>query len=174
METKIEKVLTSFIAGLSLRRSTEEVTKEAIEKLKQLYIETQNCALEYDNDKMCGTIAKEYGQAVGEVGCPHCGVGHHGAIGRICNWCDADMFSKDSRSLYRIFYDQAESRPPQIRLGQSIYNFAYSMFPIETSQLNATEVDCFHRDDKINDFIENLIFLINHSNIQDGKSNVKS
>ena len=64
------------------------------------YIEAQlnihvvsKCALEYDNGKNAGEIAKEYNVAVGEIGCKTCGTVIHGAItSSYCDWCGNNYF----------------------------------------------------------------------------------
>jgi len=49
--------------------------------------------LKYKDNKTAGQLAVEYGVAVGELGCPHCGIIVHGAIySPICALCNKDMF----------------------------------------------------------------------------------
>jgi len=45
--------------------------------------------------KLAGTIAKEAGFPVGEIGCPHCGITFSGAIwSPDCPLCGKNMFLK--------------------------------------------------------------------------------
>ena len=45
----------------------------------------------------------------------------------------------------------------EIRYGQAIFNVAYAMFPRATNKLRNTEYDCYYHDDRINDFLTQLI-----------------
>lgn len=42
---------------------------------------------------------------------------------------------------------------PSWRLGQAVFNLLYDLDPATAHKLTGTEVDCFHNDDKIDDFI---------------------
>lgn len=45
----------------------------------------------------------------------------------------------------------------EIRYGQAIFIAALVMFPYATSKLRNTEYDCYYHDDKVNDFLTQLI-----------------
>lgn len=45
----------------------------------------------------------------------------------------------------------------EIRYGQAIFNAAYAMFPCTTNKLRNTEYDCYYHDNRVNDFLTQLI-----------------
>ena len=45
----------------------------------------------------------------------------------------------------------------EIRYGQAIFNAAYAMFPYATNKLRNTKYDCYYHDDRVNDFLTQLI-----------------
>lgn len=45
----------------------------------------------------------------------------------------------------------------EIRYGQAIFNAAFAMFPDATNKLRNTECDCYYHDDRVNDFLTQLI-----------------
>lgn len=45
----------------------------------------------------------------------------------------------------------------EIRYGQAIFNAAFTMFPHATNKLRDTEYDCYYHDDRVNDFLTQLI-----------------
>lgn len=45
----------------------------------------------------------------------------------------------------------------EIRYGQAIFNAAYAMFPCATNKLRNTEYDCYYQDNRVNDFLTQLI-----------------
>lgn len=45
----------------------------------------------------------------------------------------------------------------EIRYGQAIFNAAYEMYPESTNRLRNTKYDCFYNDDRVNDFLTELI-----------------
>lgn len=45
----------------------------------------------------------------------------------------------------------------EIRYGQAIFNAAFAMFPCATNKLRNTEYDCYYHDDRVNDFLTQLI-----------------
>lgn len=45
----------------------------------------------------------------------------------------------------------------EIRYGQAIFNAAYAMFPYATNKLRNTEYDCYYHNDRVNDFLTQLI-----------------
>ena len=49
-----------------------------------------------------------------------------------------------------------QNKPKEWRLGQAYFNYAYKMFPKETDKLRGTDKDCFHRDELIPVFLEEL------------------
>lgn len=45
----------------------------------------------------------------------------------------------------------------EIRYGQAIFNAAFTMFPRATNKLRNTKYDCYYYDDRVNDFLTQLI-----------------
>ena len=45
----------------------------------------------------------------------------------------------------------------EIRYGQAIFNAALTMFPYSTNKLRNTQYDCYYHDERINDFLTQLI-----------------
>lgn len=45
----------------------------------------------------------------------------------------------------------------EIRYGQAIFNAAFAMFPRATNKLRNTKYDCYYDDNKVNDFLTQLI-----------------
>ena len=45
----------------------------------------------------------------------------------------------------------------EIRYGQAIFNAAYAMFPCATNKLRNTKYDCYYHDNRVNDFLTQLI-----------------
>lgn len=45
----------------------------------------------------------------------------------------------------------------EIRYGQAIFNAAFTMFPRATNKLRNTKYDCYYHDDRVNDFLTQLI-----------------
>lgn len=45
----------------------------------------------------------------------------------------------------------------EIRYGQAIFNAAYAMFPCATNKLRNTAYDCYYQDNRVNDFLTQLI-----------------
>jgi len=49
----------------------------------------------------------------------------------------------------------------ELRIGQSIYNASYQLYPsIVEEFLTANEYDCFHRDQRVELFLEKLCKLV--------------
>ena len=44
-----------------------------------------------------------------------------------------------------------------IRYGQAIFNAAFEMFPNATNQLRNTKYDCYYHDDRVIEFLNQLI-----------------
>ena len=44
--------------------------------------------------------------------------------------------------------------PKEWRLGQAVFNMLYIVFPREVNKLRGTDADCFHKNDKIEIFID--------------------
>jgi len=162
MEEKIKKIISKYyILFTESGLRTKSAEDALLRQLKQLYIDNQGLQHTYENDnEHCGDIAKELGYPIGEVGCPHCGVGHMGKIHRICNWCEADMFSSNPKSVILIIEDLVKERPKEWRKGQAYFNFAHSMFPEEADKIRGTEADCFYDDTKIVQFKDTLFYLL--------------
>ena len=47
-----------------------------------------------------------------------------------------------------------------LRVGQSIYNCAYSIFPDVVDEIHGTENDCFYHDERIEDFLKEVCRLV--------------
>lgn len=47
-----------------------------------------------------------------------------------------------------------KTKPADMRLGQAIFNTCTNYFPKRTEEARGTNIDPFHRDDKINDFLD--------------------
>lgn len=45
---------------------------------------------------------------------------------------------------------------PRLRLGQSVFNTAYAMFPKETNKIRGTDDDCFYNDSIIGNFLNHF------------------
>lgn len=45
----------------------------------------------------------------------------------------------------------------EIRYGQAIFNAAFTMFPHATNKLRDTKYDCYYHDNRVNDFLTQLI-----------------
>ena len=45
----------------------------------------------------------------------------------------------------------------EIRYGQAIFNAALDLFPFATNKLRNTEYDCYYHDDRVNEFLNQLI-----------------
>lgn len=45
----------------------------------------------------------------------------------------------------------------EIRYGQAIFNAALDLFPFATNKLRNTKYDCYYHDDRINEFLNQLI-----------------
>lgn len=42
------------------------------------------------------------------------------------------------------------------RWGQCIFNAAYELYPIEADRLRATSIDCFHKDELVEEFLNQI------------------
>ena len=56
------------------------------------------------------------------------------------------------------------TKPSYIRDGQFVFNYIDKVYNVERHVQFKDGVDCFHRDDKINEFIEKCVNQINKQN----------
>ncbi len=54
-----------------------------------------------------------------------------------------------------------KNRPPYIRKGQCVFNYIDSTYGVARAVQFEDEVDCFHRDDMIDRFLELCLLRIN-------------
>jgi len=47
--------------------------------------------------------------------------------------------------------------PKEWRIGQAVFNMCYANFPQQVDTLRGTDKDCFHNNDKIQDFINGIL-----------------
>lgn len=45
----------------------------------------------------------------------------------------------------------------EFRYGQAIFNAALDLFPFATNKLRNTKYDCYYNDDRVNEFLNQLI-----------------
>ncbi len=69
------------------------------------------------------------------------------------------MLTKEQIEEIRILAIENQKLFPYWREGQSIFNSAYELFPDEANKLRGKTVDCFHKDDAIEFFLEALGFI---------------
>jgi len=62
-----------------------------------------------------------------------------------------DLFSPEFWALVQSAQNRGQRR------GQAIFNIAYEMFPDIVRELNTTQYDPFHRDERISEFLEELV-----------------
>lgn len=59
-------------------------------------------------------------------------------------------------------FREAANRPSCIRFGQFVFNYLYSQFPIVVEKVQFEDmVDCFYRDDIVEEFIDKVYERIN-------------
>lgn len=56
----------------------------------------------------------------------------------------------------RILAQAARKEHPQWRWGQAVWNVAVHYWPKQVEQFRATELDPFHNDDRVSEFISAL------------------
>lgn len=60
------------------------------------------------------------------------------------------------REVTQAQYD----KPPHIRRGQAMYNRLTEIAPDVALEINGTELDPFYQDDRIDDFLDAIVFIM--------------
>lgn len=61
---------------------------------------------------------------------------------------------------FEIYTWMKENKPPQWREGQYVFNYIDEVFGVAREAQFKYKVDCFYRDDKIDEFIETCANII--------------